>query len=189
MMNKTLAALIAGSTLSLSAMAADSYTVDPRHTFPSFEINHLGFSMQRGRFNETSGKIILDPKAATGNIQIAINTASISTGLAELEEHLRGKDFFDAARYPQITFTSDQLSFNNGQLTAIDGFLTMHGITKPVHLTVDYFHCGLNVITMKNACGANATTSLQRSDFGVDKYAPALADDVKIVIQIEAIKN
>ena len=188
-MKITILTLIIGCTLSFSATAATSYTVDPRHTFPSFEINHLGFSIQRGRFNQTSGKVQLDPESATGSIQIAIETASISTGLAELEEHLRSKDFLDAKHYPQITFVSDKLSFNKDQLVAADGILTLHGISKPVHLTVDHYYCGMNLIAMKNTCGANATTSIKRSDFGVDKYAPKLADDVNIIIQIEAIKD
>jgi polyisoprenoid-binding protein YceI len=188
-MKKSILALIIGSTLSLSATAATSYTVDPKHTFPSFEINHLGFSIQRGRFNQTSGKVQLDPESATGYIQIAIETASISTGLAELEKHLRGKDFLDAERYPKITFISDKLGFNKDRLVAADGVLTLHGISKPVHLTVDHFYCGMNLITLKNTCGANATTTIKRSDYGVDKYAPKLADEVNIVIQIEATKD
>jgi polyisoprenoid-binding protein YceI len=188
-MKKTILALIIGNTLSFSAMSATSYTVDPKHTFPGFEINHLGFSIQRGRFNRTSGKVMLDPESATGSIHIAIETASISTGLAELEAHLRGKDFLDAERYPQITFTSDKLSFNKDQLVAADGILTLHGISKPVHLMVDHFYCGMNLITLKNACGANATTTIKRSDFGVDKYAPKLADEINIAIQIEATKD
>lgn len=188
-MSKTILPFIIGSSLSLNALAADHYTVDPRHTFPSFEINHLGFSIQRGRFNESAGKVTLDPKSGTGNIQIAINAASISTGLAELEKHLRSEDFLDAARYPQITFTSDKLTFKDGQLTAVDGYLTLHGKTKPVHLTVDHFHCGLNMISMKSVCGANATTTIKRSDFGVSKYVPAVGEEVKIEIQIEAIKD
>lgn len=114
-MKKTLLALLIGSTLSFSATAATSYTVDPRHTFPSFEINHMGFSIQRGCFNQISGKVLLNPESATGSIQIAIETASISTGLAELEKHLRGKDFLDAERYPQITSsrTSSALTKTN----------------------------------------------------------------------------
>ena len=188
-MKKTLLALIMGSTLSFSATAADSYTVDPRHTFPSFEINHLGFSMQRGRFNQTSGKVLLDPESATGYILISIETASINTGLAELEKHLRSKEFLDAERYPQIKFISDKLHFNKDQLVAADGVLTLHGISKPVQLTVDHFYCGINLINMKNTCGANATTTIKRSEFGIDKYAPKLADDVHIAIQIEVTKD
>lgn len=188
-MHKTIFALAAGCSLSVSALAADSYSVDPRHTFPGFEISHLGFSTQRGRFDETSGKVTLDPKSESGNIAIAIKTASINTGLAELEKHLRSEDFFDAARYPEITFTSDKLSFNKEQLVAADGNLTLHGVTKPVRLNVEHFHCGINPIAMKYVCGADASATIKRSDFGVDKYAPVLADEVKIVIQIEAIKD
>ncbi|NOT85828.1 MAG: YceI family protein [Methylococcaceae bacterium] len=189
-MNQRILALLIGSTLSFSATAADnSYTVDPRHTFPSFEINHLGFSIQRGLFNKTTGKVRLNPDAETGSIQIAIETASINTGLAELEEHLRGKDFLDAARYPEITFVSDKLAFSKERLVGADGTLTLHGVAKPVHLTVDHFYCGLNIIALKNTCGANVTATIKRSDFDVDKYAPKLGDDVKIAIQIEAIKD
>jgi len=188
-MKKIVLALMIGNALSFSATAADSYSVDPRHTFPSFEISHLGFSIQRGRFNQTSGKVRLDPKSASGSIDIAIDTASISTGLAELEEHLRGKDFLDAARFPRITFVSDKLSFDKDKLIAVDGTLTLHGVAKPVHLTIDHFYCGMNMIAMKNTCGANATTTIKRSDFGVDKYVPAVGDDVAIAIQIEATKD
>lgn len=188
-MKKRILALMIGVALSFPVAAATSYTVDPRHTFPSFEINHMGFSIQRGRFNQTSGKILLDPASATGSIHIAIETASISTGLAELEKHLRSKAFLDAKRYPRITFVADKPSFNNGQLIGADGVLTLHGVSKPVHLTVDHFYCGMNLINLKNTCGANATTTIRRSDFGVDKYAPKLADDVAIAIQIEATQD
>ncbi len=188
-MKTTIFALMVGSTLSLPAIAATSYTVDPRHTFPSFEINHLGFSIQRGRFDQTSGKVFLDPELGTGKIYIFIETASISTGLAELEKHLRGKEFLDAARYPKITFVSDELTFNKNQLVAADGIMTMHGISKPVHLAIDHFYCGMNLIAMKDTCGANATTTIKRSDFGVDKYVPKVGDEVKIAIQVEATKD
>jgi polyisoprenoid-binding protein YceI len=189
MMKSTYLALIIGTTLSFSATATTSYTVDPRHTFPSFEISHLGFSIQRGRFDQTSGKVQFDPQSTTGSINISIETASISTGLAELEKHLRGEDFLDAARYPKITFVSDKLTFNKDQLAAADGMLTLHGISKPIHLTVDHFYCGMNLIAMKNTCGANVTTTIKRSDFGVDKYVPKVGDEVKIAIQIEATKD
>jgi polyisoprenoid-binding protein YceI len=183
--------LIFTCALSFSATTvADSYTVDPRHTFPSFEVDHLGFSIQRGRFNRTEGKITLAPASGIGgSIDIAIDAASISTGLADLEKHLRGEDFLDTNRFPKILFKSRQLTFDKDRLIGADGDLTLHGVTKPVHLTVDRFHCGMNLISMKNVCGANATATIKRSDFGVDKYAPALADDVKVVIQIEAIKD
>lgn len=188
-MKTTYLALIVGATLSFSAIATTSYTVDPRHTFPSFEINHLGFSIQRGRFDRTTGKVLLDPALAKGSINITIETASISTGLADLEKHLRSEEFLDATRYPKITFVSGKLTFYKDQLVAVDGIMTLHGISKSVHLTVDHFYCGMNLIAMKNTCGANATTTIKRSDFGVDKYVPKVGDEVKIAIQIEATKD
>ena len=189
-MKTTYFALLISSIFSISAFAADNYTVDPRHTFPSFEINHLGFSIQRGRFDQTSGNIILDPESATGgSINIAIETASISTGLADLEKHLRGEDFLDAGQFPQMTFVSQKLAFDKDQLVGVDGILTLHGVAKPVHLTVDHYHCGFNLIAMKSTCGANATATIKRSDFGVDKYVPKVGDEVKIAIQIEATKD
>ncbi len=179
--------LVALSDTALSA--TDTYTIDPRHTFPGFEINHLGFSMQRGRFNQTSGTLVMDPEAGKGSLKIIVEAASINTGLEELENHLRGEDFFDVTRYPKIYYTSDNLNFKNEQLVAVEGRLTLHGITKPVNLTVDHFYCGRNLKTLKTVCGANAFTTLKRSDFGIDKYTPMLADEVKIVIQVEAIKD
>lgn len=187
-MKKSILVVLISSAFSLPT-AADTYMVDPRHTFPSFEINHLGFSVQRGRFNQTSGKITLDTRQGNGTIQVAIDSASISTGLAELEEHLRGKDFLNVADFPQINFVSEKLTFNKDQLVSVNGQLTLHGITKPVKLVVDHFHCGVNLIAMKNTCGANATTTIKRSDFGISKYVPAVSDEVNIEIQIEAIKD
>jgi polyisoprenoid-binding protein YceI len=188
-MKKTYLTALIGMALGLPSWAATTYTVDPRHTFPSFEISHLGFSIQRGRFDQSSGKVSLDPEAAKGSINITIEAASISTGLAELEKHLRGEDFLDVARFPKITFVSDKLTFNKDQLTGADGTLTLHGIAKPVHLAIDHFYCGMNLIAMKYTCGANATATIKRSDFGVDKYVPKVGDDVKIAIQVEATKD
>lgn len=180
---------IAAALCSFSVIAVDSYTIDSRHTFPSFEINHLGFSTQRGRFNETSGKVLLDTAAATGSIDVSVNTASISTGLAELEQHLRGPDFLDSAKYPVMSFKSDRLIFQAEKLVGAEGVLTLHGASKPVRLEVEHFYCGINPLRMKYSCGADASAIIKRSEFGVDKYVPAVADQVKVLIQVEAVKD
>lgn len=174
---------------SMPAWAADSYTIDSRHTFPSFEVDHLGFSIQRGRFNESSGKVVLDSANGRGSIDVVVKMASIDTGLAELEEHLRGKDFFDVAKFPSMTFKSDKLRFAGEKLIGADGTLTLHGVSKPVSLKVDHYHCGLNPIKLQHTCGANAVATIKRSDFGVDKYVPMVGDDVKIAIQVEATRD
>lgn len=188
-MNKRFFSMALASLLSVSASAADRFTIDSRHTFPSFEINHLGFSIQRGRFNETQGTIILDQAAGKGSIDVSVNMASISTGLAELEEHLRGPDFFDTAKYPVMRFQSNELRFAGEKLLSADGTLTLHGVSKPVSLKLDHFHCGINPIRLKYTCGANAVTTIKRSDFGVDKHVPMVSDEVKVMIQVEAVRD
>ncbi|MCE5180612.1 MAG: YceI family protein [Betaproteobacteria bacterium] len=190
-MNKTLIALLAlaCATVGMPAVAADSYTIDPTHTFPSFEVSHLGFSIQRGRFNRSAGKITLDTVAKSGSIDVSIDAASIDTGLANLEKHLQGEDFFDTAKYPAITFTSKSLKFDGDRLASAEGDFTMHGVTKPVTLAIDHFRCAPHPMTKKQTCGANATTSIKRSEFGIVKYVPNVGDEVKITIQVEATKD
>lgn len=188
-MHKTLIALALAGTLSTSALAADSYTIDARHTFPSFELSHLGFSMQRGRFNSTTGKIVLDTTAKSGSIDVTIDAASIDTGLAELEKHIRSEEFLDVEKYPTITFSSKKLKFDGDKLVGADGDFTLHGVTRPVSLKLDHFHCAPHPMTKKFNCGANATTAIKRSEFGVSKYVPGIGDEVRIAIQVEALKD
>lgn len=190
-MNKTLLALLALACAAVGtpAAAADSYTIDPTHTFPSFEVSHLGFSIQRGRFNRSSGKIALDTAAKSGSIDVSIDATSIDTGLAKLEEHLRSEEFFDTAKYPTITFASKSLKFDGDRLVSADGNFTMHGVTKPITLMLDHFKCAPHPMTKKPHCGANATASIKRSEFGIAKYVPSVGDDVKISIQVEAIRD
>lgn len=177
------------AVLATSPAFADNYTIDPNHTFPSFEINHLGFSTQRGRFNKTEGKVSLDPAKNTGSVDITINAASIDTGLAKLEEHLQGEDFFDVKKYPNITFKSKKVTFNGDKPASVEGDLTMHGVTRPVTLTVESFNCGVHPMNKKNVCGAEIKTSLKRTDYGISAYAPAVGDEVRIIIQAEIIKD
>ncbi|MES2770956.1 MAG: YceI family protein [Pseudomonadota bacterium] len=187
-MKKVLGLIIAAS-FATSALAVDSYSIDQSHTFPSFEINHLGFSTQRGRFNKTSGKIILDRAAKTGSIEVSIDAASIDTGLEELHKHLKAEDFFDVAQYPTLNFKSNKLKFDGEQVVAAEGELTLRGVTKPVSLKVEAFKCAIHPMNKKSMCGANVVTTIKRSDFGMSKYVPAVGDEVKIAIQIEAVKD
>lgn len=169
--------------------AAQSYTVDARHTFPSFEVSHIGFSTQRGRFDRSSGKISLDPKAKTGAIDIRIEADSIDTGLAELEEKLKGAEFFDTAKHPAITFKADKLEFSGEAPAAAEGVLSLHGVSKPLRLKIDRFHCGVHPISKREVCGADASGQIKRSDFGLTAFLPAVGDEVKILIQVEAFKD
>lgn len=185
-----IASLALGSLVAGTAVAApETYSIDPTHTFPSFEVSHLGFSTQRGRFDTSGGRIVLDRAVRSAKVEITINAKSISTGVAKLEDHLRNADFFDVANHPTITFTSTGAKFDGDKLAALDGQLTMRGVTRPVTLTVTSFHCGLNPIVKKQACGADATATIKRSEFGINYALPAVGDQVKLLIQVEAHKQ
>ena len=188
MLKKTVFAVLAGA-LAFPAYAADSYSVDPRHTWPQYEIMHLGFSTQRGRFNETAGKILLDRAAKTGSLEIVIKTASIDTGLEKWDTHMKSEDFFNAEKYPEMTFKADKIVFNGDKPASIPGQFTLMGVTKPVTLNVNYFNCGQHPVLKKEVCGADASTTIKRSEFGMTKSVPYIADEVKLVINVEAIKD
>jgi polyisoprenoid-binding protein YceI len=189
-MKQKLTLLWVAAAFATPALAApENYTIDPKHTLPSFEINHLGFSTQRGRFNSTSGKITLDREAKRGTVLVTIDTASVDTGVAKLEEHLRAEDFFNVAQYPTMTFKSNNMKFNGDVPVAAEGELTMLGVTKPVTLTLTSFKCGPNPVAKKDACGADATATVKRSDFGMKYGLPAVGDEVKLMINVEAFKD
>ncbi len=166
--------------------APQTYVIDPTHTYPSFSVNHLGFSLQRGRFNQTQGRLVLDPAAKTGEVEISIQAASIDTGLAKRDDHLRGADFFNVAEHPTLRFKGTTLEFQGEQLVAVQGELTLLGVTKPLRLTVSQFYCGLNPLRLKQGCGADAQATLKRSDFGMDYALPGVGDEVQLAIQVEA---
>ena len=188
-MKHTLAALAVSAAFALPAAAADSYTIDASHTYPGFEINHLGFSTMRGTFDSSSGKITLDPAGKSGSIEITIDATSIDTGHAKRDEHLKSEEFFNVAKFPTLAYKAGKLKFDGDKLTGADGELTLLGVTKPVSLTVTSFHCGPHPMNKKQVCGANATASIKRSEFGMTTYVPAVGDEVKISIEVEAVRN
>ncbi len=166
-----------------------SFIVDPKHTYASFEIDHLGLSTARGTFERTSGRITLDPEAATGLIEIVIESASIDTGLQKRDEHLRAEEFFNVDKYPTITFVASKLRFDANRLTGADGDLTMLGKTLPVSLEIMRFACAQHPIHDKPACGADAQTTIRRSDWGMTTYVPTIGDEVTIHIGVEAFRQ
>jgi polyisoprenoid-binding protein YceI len=169
--------------------APETYTLDPNHTFPAFEVGHMGFSFQRGRFNKTTGRIAMDAAAGTGSADIAIEVASISTGHAKVEEDLKGEKFFNAAKNPQITFKSSSFRFAGEKLASASGDLTINGTTRPVTLTAEHFNCAEHPFLKRKACGAELTATIRRSDFGVTAFIPVVADEVKLRVNVEAIKD
>ncbi len=189
-MNKQVLIVLICATISAPVFAApETYTIDSDHTFPSFEISHLGFSKHHGRFNNTSGQIVIDSAAKSGSIEVKIDTASVDTGGEKLEKHLRAEDFFNVEKFPTMTFKSNKLNFKGDKLVAAQGELTLLGVSKPVSLNIASFNCGNHPVNKKAMCGAEATATIKRSDFGMKYGVPAVGDEVKLTIQVEAYKN
>jgi len=183
-------ALALGLAIAPPASAApESFTIDARHTFPVFEVSHLGFSLQRGRFNQTTGKITIDREAGTGTIEVSIQAASIDMGIEKWDEAMRSEDYFNAAQHPTINFRASKVAFDGGKVSGADGELTLLGVTKPVRVAFEGFSCGNHPINKRALCGGNATLQIKRSEFGMMKGLPGIADDVRIVIPVEAFKD
>ena len=187
---KRIAIIAIAAGLALPAIAApETYIIDNSHTMPRFEYSHFGYSTQTSRFDKTTGKITIDRAAKTGSVDVTIDVKSVNTGNDTFNGHLKGEDFFDADKFPNITFKSTAFKFDGDKPVAIDGNLTIKGITKPVTLAVSTFMCMPHPIAKKDACGANATTKIKRSDFNNGKYAPYVSDEVTLVIPVESMKQ
>ncbi|MFO1414606.1 MAG: YceI family protein [Burkholderiales bacterium] len=182
--------------LPLAAFANDTYTLDPYHTFPYFTVDHLGISTMYGRFDKTSGKATLDRAAKSGSVELVIQANSINTGDNDKgsrprarDEHLRSADFFNVAEFPTITYKSTKLAFNGDNPSAIEGNLTLLGVTKPVNLTIERFKCAPGQNGGKERCGGNATGKFKRSDFGMKFGVPAIGDEITLMVEFEGLKD
>ena len=185
--NILLASLMLVATTTFAAQ--ETYVIDSNHTKPRFSYSHFGYSTQLSRFDKATGKVIIDKEAKTGSVNITIDTRSVSTGYELFNEHIQGVDFFDTTKYPSATFTSNKLNFTGDKLSTIDGTLTIKGISKSVQLTVTSFMCMPHPMAKKEACGANATAVVKRSDFNMGKHVPYVSDEVTLDIPVEAIKE
>ncbi|URV25466.1 YceI family protein [Burkholderia gladioli] len=170
-MKKTLimAAGALAAALAIPAMAAPvTYQLDPSHTYPSFETDHFGgLSVWRGKFDTSSGTVTIDRAAHTGSVEVTTKIASIHTGSAKLDEHVQTPDFFDAAKYPDATFKGT-LKFDGDKPVAAVGNLTLHGVTKPLTLTIDSFKCMQHPMLKREVCGVDAAGEFNRDEFGLD---------------------
>ena len=185
--------LISTLTLAAATLAhAESitYTADPSHTAVVFEAKHFGTSTVRGRFDKKEGSVSLDRAAKTGKAEFTFDTASISTGVAPLDTHLKGKDFFNAAEAPSAKFVGDKFSFDGDKVTSVAGTLTMLGKTQPVTLTATNFNCYQNPILKREVCGGDFETTIARSQWGMSYgLTYGLPDSIHLLIQVEAIKQ
>jgi polyisoprenoid-binding protein YceI len=169
--------------------AAESYTLDPDHTYPRWAASHFGFSTHHGQFNRTSGGLVLDAKTGKGSVEVTVETASVSTGDPKFDEHLKSADFFDVAKHPTITFKSKAMKFEDGKPVSASGDFTMLGVSKPMTFRISRVKCGMHPVIKKDACGAEVSGTVKRSAFGMKYGIPGISDDIRLTIQVEAIKD
>jgi polyisoprenoid-binding protein YceI len=165
---------------------AATYTFDPSHTYPLFEIDHLGFSIQRGQFDTVRGTLEYDPLQRTGSMEIVIDSSSLDSGHQERDEILKGPGWFNVNQFPTITYRGNQFVFEGDRPVAVEGELTLLGVTQPMRLEITRVKCGLNLAARKRGCGADATGVLRRSQFGMRNGLPFVGDEVRLRIQAEA---
>lgn len=188
----------------LTAMTATAtpvhYTFDPDHTYPSFESDHMGLSIWRGKFDRSTGTAALDTDDKTGTIDVTVDIASIDFGNAALKKVMLGEtapmcqtqcSLFDAAKYPTAHYRGKLTDFVDGAPTKAMGTLMMRGVTRPLTLTIDRFKCVPDfVLKPRLRCGANALGTFQRDDFGLDG-GKSFGMDMKVTlrIQVEAVQD
>ncbi len=172
--------------------AIEHYTIDPNHTYPSFEAPHIaGISLWRGKFDRSSGTVILDRAARTGTVNITIDTSSIDFGHEKMNNHAKSADMFDVEKFPTATYEGSSIEFSGDTPVAVHGKLTLHGVTKPVDLKIASFKCIMHPMLKREVCGADASTEIDRTEFGIGYGIPQSIPDgkVRLSIQVEALKD
>jgi polyisoprenoid-binding protein YceI len=186
-MNRIVLASMAALVGASGYAAPVTYVLDPNHTFPSFAADHMGgLSVWRGKFDSSSGKVVYDKTAKAGSIDVTVDMSSINFGVPKLDEHAKSAEMFDVAKYPTATYVGKFTKFNGTSPTEAQGTLTMHGVTKPLTLTINSFLCKPNPMSKKEVCGADASATFNRSEFGVnfgEKYG--FKQEVTLQIQVE----
>ena len=191
-MRKTLFALAAATLLAGAAQAAtpNEYAVEPTHTFVTFEINHFGASVNRGRFEKKEGTVQFDKAGKTGKVDISFEASSISTGTPAFDKHLQGADLFNAAQYPTLRFVSDKFNFDGDKVTSVAGQLTLLGKTAPVTFKANQFACYQHPMLKREVCGGDFEATIDRTQWGMNYGVDwGFAKNVRLVVQVEAVKQ
>ncbi|HEX4152742.1 MAG TPA: YceI family protein [Steroidobacteraceae bacterium] len=186
-MKRIVLASLAAFVCTAALAAPVTYVLDPKHTYPSFAADHMGgLSVWRGKFTESKGTVVYDKQAKSGTIDVTVNVGSVDFGNAKLNEHAQSPEIFDVAKYPTATYTGKFTKFNASGPTQAEGTFTLHGVTKPLTLNIDSFMCKPNPMTKKEVCGADATASFDRADYGINfGQSYGFKMWVKLQIQVE----
>lgn len=183
-----LASVAVASTLLAATATAGTYQLDPDHTFPSLEFSHMGISVWRGKFNRTTGTFEYDAAARRGTVNVTVDTDSIDFGLDSMRDYAIKPDWLDVAKHPAMTYRGS-LVYQGDRPVAVDGQLTLRGVTRPLRLTINSFACIEHPFYKKEVCGADAAGELNRADFGMTQFAEGEAGKVRLLIQVEAIRE
>ena len=191
-MRTSFIALAAAAALVTGLAQAESatYAIDPTHTFVTFEINHFGASVNRGRFDQKEGTVQFDRAGKTGKVEISFDATSINTGTPAFDKHLQSADLFNAAQHPKITFVSDKFSFNGDKVSEVSGQLTLLGKTGPVTLKANQFACYQSPMLKREVCGGDFDATIDRTQWGMNYGVDwGFAKNVRLVVQVEAVKQ
>ena len=168
----------------------ESFTIDPTHTYPSFEADHMGLSIWRGKMTHTDGTIVLDRTARTGTVRVVVDLNSVDFGLDALNKWAVGPEFFDTSKHAQASYAGKFAAFHDGAPTRVDGELTLHGVTRPLALTINSFACKPHPMLHREWCGADASAVFNREDFGLSAgKSYGFRMDVTLRIQVEAVND
>lgn len=188
-MTKTLLATALLAAAGFAHAQSATYSIDPTHTFVTFEAKHFGTSTLRGRFDRKEGTVQFDRAGKSGKADITIDMGSVSTGVGPLDGHLKSKDFFDAATNPSAKFVADKFVFDGDKVTEVAGSLTLLGKSNPVTLKASNFNCYQNPMLKREVCGGDFETTITRSQWGMAYGLPGIPDAIRLLIQIEAVKQ
>ena len=183
--------LIAAASAAAAQDGAGSlpaYVLDPTHTFVSFEIRPGGLSTARGRFDRKQGRVAFDRAARRGAVEIDVQPASVSTGVPAFDALLRGESLLDSERHPTARFVGERFDFDGDRVSAVAGTLTLRGRTQPLTLRATRFACYANPLFQREVCGGDFEAVLRRSDFGIGA-APGVPDELRLLVQVEAIRQ
>jgi len=171
-----------------SASPADTWRLDPTHSFVHFEVLHFGASTLRGRFGPLQGELTLDRAARRGRVQVVVPTAAVSTGLPVLDARLREPDMLAAEAHPQAFFIAERFEFDaQGSVSSVRGEFTLRGSSQPLTLKAQRFRCYTSPLFRREVCGGDFEGELLRSSFGITHSLPFVADKVRLLVQVEAI--
>jgi polyisoprenoid-binding protein YceI len=169
--------------------ATTNFEIDPSHTWVTYEIVHFGTSTNRGRLPAKAGKVQLDAQAKTGKVDVTVDTMAPASGVPALDKMLQGERLFRSGEFPTARFVAGDVRFEGERPIELKGELTLLGATHPVTLKTLRYNCFQHPMLKRDVCGGDFETTIQRSRWGMGWGAHIVSDDVRLLIQVEAVKQ